>query len=216
VSGATRRRDRLTGSRCGYIDRRPPDRPAIAALGSKQRPARRVVVASRAGRPLHPPSSGRSAARTPPRPLLFAKFPPTWIAGTAALSVAKISEHGLGHSIITTSGIGYATEVHSHGVGVGHASAARAGRSRTTSGTTFTNVLGGPRLGYRHAHLMTSRGTGPPGPTVYNNCWRCSSSGGVAFDPESTWSGTTRSPRPGHTHARLFRARRARYVSGRI
>ena len=116
------------------------------------RPGRRRPRSAR--RPLHPPDH-RGAARAGGRGralLLFAKFPPAWIAGTAALSVAKILENmELGHNIMHGQWDWMRDpKIHSTTWEWDHACAAEGWKhSHNFEHHTFTNVLGKDRdLGY--------------------------------------------------------------------
>jgi fatty acid desaturase len=119
--------------------------------------------------------------------LLFAKFPPAWIAGTAALSVAKILENmELGHNIMHGQWDWMRDpKIHSTTWEWDHASAAEGWKkSHNFEHHTFTNVLGKDRdLGYS---IMRSSPDQPWHPAhlaqpVYNQLLALFFEWGVAF-----------------------------------
>ena len=102
--------------------------------------------------------------------LLFAKFPPAWIAGTAALSVAKILENmELGHNIMHGQWDWMRDpKIHSTTWEWDHACAAEGWKkSHNFEHHTYTNVLGKDRdLGYSIMRVSrrAALAPGPPDP----------------------------------------------------
>ena len=128
----------------------------IDALGTELDALRAEVVASlgeRDARYIHKIIRTQRGLDAAARALLlFAKFPPAWIAGTAALSVAKILENmELGHNIMHGQWDWMRDpKIHSTTWEWDHASAAEGWKkSHNFEHHTFTNVLGKDRdLGY--------------------------------------------------------------------
>ena len=92
----------LDAPNCG---RRPPHRRGCREHRTRTRrdPRGRHRQPRRARRCIHPQGHRRPAqARTrQPRCLLFSRFPPAWLVGTAGLSIAKIVENmEIGHNVL--------------------------------------------------------------------------------------------------------------------
>ncbi|HSU08390.1 MAG TPA: acyl-CoA desaturase, partial [Pseudonocardia sp.] len=128
----------------------------IEALGAELDALRAEVVASlgeRDARYIHKVIKTQRALEVSARGLLlFAKFPPAWIAGTAALSVAKILENmELGHNIMHGQWDWMRDpKIHSTTWEWDHASPAESWKkSHNYEHHTFTNIRGKDRdLGY--------------------------------------------------------------------
>jgi linoleoyl-CoA desaturase len=128
----------------------------LDALGVELDALRAEVVASRGERDaryIHKVIATQRALEMSARGLLlFAKFPPAWIAGTAALSVAKILENmELGHNIMHGQWDWMRDpKIHSTTWEWDHACAAEGWKkSHNFEHHTFTNVVGKDRdLGY--------------------------------------------------------------------
>jgi NADPH-dependent stearoyl-CoA 9-desaturase len=128
----------------------------VDALGAELDALRAEVVADigeRDARYIHKVIATQRALEVSARGLLlFAKFPPAWIAGTAALSVAKILENmELGHNIMHGQWDWMRDpKIHSTTWEWDHASAAEGWKkSHNFEHHTFTNVVGKDRdLGY--------------------------------------------------------------------
>ena len=119
--------------------------------------------------------------------LLFAKFPPAWIAGTAALSVAKILENmELGHNIMHGQWDWMRDpKIHSTTWEWDHASAAEGWKkSHNFEHHTYTNVLGKDRdLGYSIMRVSAEQNWHPVHllQPVYNQALAMFFEWGVAF-----------------------------------
>jgi NADPH-dependent stearoyl-CoA 9-desaturase len=119
--------------------------------------------------------------------LLFAKFPPAWIAGTAALSVAKILENmELGHNIMHGQWDWMRDpKIHSTTWEWDHASAAEGWKkSHNFEHHTYTNVLNKDRdLGYSIMRISAEQEWHPIHLTqpVYNQLLALFFEWGVAF-----------------------------------
>ncbi len=163
----------------------------VDALGAELDALRAEVVAGlgeRDARYIHKVIRTQRALEVSARGLLlFAKFPPAWVAGTATLSVAKILENmELGHNIMHGQWDWMRDpKIHSTTWEWDHASAAEGWKkSHNYEHHTFTNVLGKDRdLGYsimrispdqewHPAHLMQP---------VYNQLLALFFEWGVAF-----------------------------------
>ena len=150
----------------------------IEALGAELDALRAEVVASlgeRDARYIHKIiRTQRGLDATARALLLFAKFPPAWIAGTAALSVAKILENmELGHNIMHGQWDWMRDpKIHSTTWEWDHACAAEGWKkSHNFEHHTYTNVLGKDRdLGYSIMRVSAEQNWHPvhlPQP-VYN------------------------------------------------
>jgi NADPH-dependent stearoyl-CoA 9-desaturase len=119
--------------------------------------------------------------------LLFAKFPPAWIAGTAALSVAKILENmELGHNIMHGQWDWMRDpKIHSTTWEWDHASAAEGWKkSHNFEHHTYTNVLGKDRdLGYSIMRISAEQPWHPAhlAQPIYNQLLALFFEWGVAF-----------------------------------
>jgi fatty acid desaturase len=119
--------------------------------------------------------------------LLFAKFPPAWIAGTAALSVAKILENmELGHNIMHGQWDWMRDpKIHSTTWEWDHASAAEGWKkSHNFEHHTYTNVLNKDRdLGYSIMRISPDQPWHPAhlAQPVYNQLLALFFEWGVAF-----------------------------------
>ena len=163
----------------------------IDALGTELDALRAEVVASlgeRDARYIHKIIRTQRGLDAAARALLlFAKFPPAWIAGTAALSVAKILENmELGHNIMHGQWDWMRDpKIHSTTWEWDHASAAEGWKkSHNFEHHTFTNVLGKDRdLGYSIMRISPDQQWHPAhlAQPVYNQLLALFFEWGVAF-----------------------------------
>ena len=163
----------------------------IDALGTELDALRAEVVASlgeRDARYIHKIIRTQRGLDAAARALLlFAKFPPAWIAGTAALSVAKILENmELGHNIMHGQWDWMRDpKIHSTTWEWDHASAAEGWKkSHNFEHHTFTNVLGKDRdLGYSIMRISPDQKWHPAhlAQPVYNQLLALFFEWGVAF-----------------------------------
>ena len=163
----------------------------IDALGTELDALRAEVVASlgeRDARYIHKIIRTQRGLDAAARALLlFARFPPAWIAGTAALSVAKILENmELGHNIMHGQWDWMRDpKIHSTTWEWDHASAAEGWKkSHNFEHHTFTNVLGKDRdLGYSIMRISPDQKWHPAhlAQPVYNQLLALFFEWGVAF-----------------------------------
>ena len=153
--------------------------------------------------------------------LLFAKFPPAWIAGTAALSVAKILENmELGHNIMHGQWDWMRDpKIHSTTWEWDHACASEGWKkSHNFEHHTYTNVLGKDRdLGYSIMRISAEQPWHPIHLTqpVYNQLLALFFEWGVAFydlEVDLVKDGTKSKEAFRHDALRLWRKARRQLV----
>jgi fatty acid desaturase len=163
----------------------------VDALGAELDALRAEVVASRGERDaryIHKVIATQRALEVTARGLLlFAKFPPAWIAGTTALSLAKILENmELGHNIMHGQWDWMRDpKIHSTTWEWDHACASEGWKkSHNFEHHTYTNVLGKDRdLGYSIMRISADQEWHPAHllQPVYNQLLAAFFEWGVAF-----------------------------------